>query len=136
MMRAARNLSSEGETSAGAEDDERKQVEGRIKVRKPIASRGLEHIDAVDVEILLPGVRDDAPEAVRQHTRERSGEQDGAERDENDHKRRPEDGIDVIHRVEADVARAEENFGQDPRHAVQRERVSADEERWSGSRDR
>jgi hypothetical protein len=115
------------ENAQRPEDDEREEVEGRVKVGEAIASRGLEHVHAVDVEVLLAGVGDDSREAVGEHTGERTHEKDGAEGDEDDHERRAENGIDLVHDVEADVAGPEENLGENHGHFGQIEMVSSDE---------
>lgn len=61
------------EQPQGPEDDEGKEVEGRIEVGEPVGRRGLEDVDAVDVEILLASVADHAGKGVGEHTYERSG---------------------------------------------------------------
>lgn len=51
------------------EDDEGQQVERRVEVGESIASRCLQDVDAVHVEVLLSRMRNDPREAVGQHTR-------------------------------------------------------------------
>lgn len=111
----------------GAEDDKGQEVEGRVEVGESVASRRLQDVDAVHVEVLLLGVRDDAGEAVGEHTRQRAHEEDRREGHEDDHQGRAEDGVDLVHDLEADVARAVEDLGQDPCHAWEGEGVASDE---------
>lgn len=56
------------ENPAGTEDDQGEKVEGRVEVGESVGCRCLEDVDAVNVEVLLPGVGDDARKGVRQHT--------------------------------------------------------------------
>ena len=115
------------EEAEGAEDDQRQEVEGRVEVGEAVAGRGFEDVNAVDVEVLLAGVGDDAGEGVGEHTRQGAREEDGGEHDEGDHEGRAEEGVDVVHDLEADEAGAEKNASEEACHVIERVRVTADE---------
>lgn len=109
------------EEAKGAEDEDGEEVERRIKVGEPIASRSFEDVDAVDVEVFLSGMGDDAGEAVGEHTRQGAGEQDGTKGDEDDHEGRAEQGVHFGDQVEADEAGTKEDLGQGHDHVVERQ---------------
>ena len=109
------------------EDDKSEQIEWRVEVSQTVTSRRLQHVDAVDIEILLSSVGNNSGETVGQHTRQGAGQKDGAEGDEDDHKWWAENGVNVMHYVEANVARTVENFGQEPSHVLQGINFAANE---------
>lgn len=56
------------EDSAGTEDDQGEKVEWWVEVGESVGCRCFQDIDAVDVEVLLAGVGNDARKGIRQHT--------------------------------------------------------------------
>lgn len=115
------------EEAERAEDDESDEVEGRVEVGEAVAGRGLEDVNAVDVEVLLAGVGDYAGEGVGEHTGQGAHEEEGGEDDEHDHERGPKDFIDVVHDFDADVGGAEEDLCEDHGHVGKGVGVLADE---------
>ena len=92
-----------------------------------VARGRLEHIDAVNEEVFRPSLGNDAGEAIGQHTGEGASKEEGAETDEEEHERRAEDGVNVVHNLDTGSARAEEDFSKNHGHIRKGKRVSPDE---------
>ena len=54
------------EQAQRAEHDEGNEVERRVEMSQAVAGGGLQHVHAVDIQVLVLGLRDDAGEAVGQ----------------------------------------------------------------------
>lgn len=107
------------------EEDQRDEVERWVEMREARAGGCLEDINAIDVEVFLSRVGHDAGKAVRQHTGQGAGQEDGAKRDEENHQRRAKGWVHVVHNLESNSCVSVEDLGQRPGDVRQRERVSS-----------